>query len=141
MEHGVTEAADVQDVVSLRCLAGSVGLNVDANQLRVGDAVMPNMENYFLYHDYQYQLVSHILVLGFGAMVAGLVYFLLTAQSIMPKYRISSYIGCVVMVSAGLILFTQYQSWEQAFIYVNEDGVTGWLNKSSIQASAEDGVT
>jgi hypothetical protein len=101
---------------------------------------MPNMENYFIYHDYQYQLVSHILVLGFGAMVAGLVYFLLTAQSVMPKYRISSYLGCVVMVSAALILFTQYQSWEQAFIYVNEDGVTGWLNKSSMKATAEDVV-
>ena len=30
VEHGVTEAADVQDVVSLGCLAGSVGLNVQA---------------------------------------------------------------------------------------------------------------
>lgn len=99
---------------------------------------MPNMENYFIYHDYQYQLVSHILVLGFGAMIAGLVYFLLTANSIMPKYRISSYIGCVVMVSAGLILFTQYQSWENAFTYVNDGDVSGWLNPSSVKTLDQD---
>ena len=37
MEHGVTEAADVQDVVSLRCLARSVGQDVDADKLRIGD--------------------------------------------------------------------------------------------------------
>jgi len=76
---------------------------------------MPNMENFFLYEDYQYQLVSHILVFGFGAMVAGLVYFAITASSIHPRYRISNYLGCVVMVSAGLILYTQYNSWTKSF--------------------------
>ena len=39
VEHGVTEAADVQDVVSLGCLAGSIGLDVDADQLWIGNAV------------------------------------------------------------------------------------------------------
>src|SRR4051812_31016399 len=34
IEHGVTEAADVQNVVALRRLHGLVGLQVDANQLR-----------------------------------------------------------------------------------------------------------
>lgn len=89
---------------------------------------MPNMENYFFYEDYQYQLVSHVLVLGFATMVAGLVYFALTIRSILPKYRISSYLGCVVMVSAGLILYTQYQSWDAAFVFVNTGERSGWVN-------------
>ena len=38
MEHRVTEAADVQDVVTLRSLRRTVRLDVDADQLRIGDA-------------------------------------------------------------------------------------------------------
>lgn len=92
---------------------------------------MPNMENYFLYEDYQYQLVSHVLILGVGAMIAGLVYFILTSQSLMPKYRIASYLGCVVMVSAGLILWTQFKSWDETFIYVDDGNRAGWVNQAS----------
>lgn len=100
---------------------------------------MPNMENYFIYQDYQYQLVSHILVLGFGAMMAGLVYFILTSRSLMPKYRISSYLGCVVMVSAGLILWTQYKSWDQAFVYVENGDQSGWVNQEAVGLRPETG--
>ena len=39
VEHGVTEAADVQNVVTVRRLRRGVGLDVNANQLRAGDAV------------------------------------------------------------------------------------------------------
>jgi len=100
---------------------------------------MPNMENYFVYQDFQYQLVSHILVLGVGAMVAGLVYFALTSRSIMPKYRTTSYLGCVVMVSAGLILWTQYKSWDQAFVYVNDGDTSGWVNAAVGETVTESG--
>ena len=100
---------------------------------------MPNMENYLIYDDYQFQLVSHVLVLGFGAMVAGLVYFLVTARQVLPKYRATNYLSAVVMVSAGLILFNQYQSWSEAFVYspvtgesrIENDVINfeaGWVN-------------
>ncbi|MEM6459357.1 MAG: bacteriorhodopsin [Planctomycetota bacterium] len=78
---------------------------------------MPNMENYFAYTSYQWEAVSHILVFGIGATLAGLVYFLATAHLVAPKYRMSSYLSGVVMVSAALILFNQSQSWESNFVY------------------------
>ena len=92
------------------------------------DFVMPNMENYFLYEDYQYQLIAHILVFGFGAMLAGLVYFAITASSVAPKYRMANYLGCVVMVSAALILFTQYKIWNDSFQFGRVGSNTVWFN-------------
>ncbi|MEM1108025.1 MAG: bacteriorhodopsin [Planctomycetota bacterium] len=78
---------------------------------------MPNMENYFAYETYQWEAISHILVFGIGATLAGLVYFLATAHLVAPKYRMSSYLSGVVMVSAALILFNQSQSWDSNFVY------------------------
>jgi len=81
---------------------------------------MPNMENYFAYESYQWEAISQILVFGFACMIAGLVYFLATAYTVAPKYRMSSYLSAVVMVSAALILFNQSQSWDNNFVYDQE---------------------
>jgi len=89
---------------------------------------MPNMENFLVYEDFQYQLVSHVLVLGFGAMLAGLVYFALTSRSVAPKYRLAHYLGCVVMVSAALILYNQYDSWDGAFEFSRSGEAAAWYN-------------
>lgn len=78
---------------------------------------MPNMENYFAYDSFQWEAASQILVFGFACMIAGLVYFLATAYLVAPKYRMSSYLSGVVMVSAALILFNQSQSWDNNFVY------------------------
>ncbi|MEM6854209.1 MAG: bacteriorhodopsin [Planctomycetota bacterium] len=78
---------------------------------------MPNMENYFAYESYQWEAASQILVFGFACMIAGLVYFLATAHMVAPKYRMSSYLSGVVMVSAALILYNQSQSWDNNFVY------------------------
>ncbi|KAA1261089.1 Green-light absorbing proteorhodopsin precursor [Rubripirellula obstinata] len=99
---------------------------------------MSNMENYLVYTDYQFQLISHVLVFGLGAMVAGLIYFAYTVSSTKPKYRTTSYLGSVVMVSAALILWTQYESWTNAFTYVPNvlgEGQGGYVN-----ANMEDGI-
>lgn len=99
---------------------------------------MSNMENYLVYSDSQFQLISHVLVFGLGAMVAGLIYFAYTVSSTKPKYRTSSYLGSVVMVSAALILWTQYQSWSSAFTYIPDvlgDGQGGYVN-----ANMTDGI-
>lgn len=92
---------------------------------------MTNMENYLIYQDFQYQLIAHVLVFGLGAMVAGLIYFAYSIASTAPKYRLTSYLGSVVMVSAALILWTQYQSWVNAFQYVPDaiaEGEGGYVN-------------
>ncbi|MFC7544913.1 bacteriorhodopsin [Plantactinospora sp. GCM10030261] len=74
-----------------------------------------NFENTFSYNVDQYTLVSHVLSLGFAVMAAGLVYFLATRGSIAPRYRFSSVLSAVVMISAFFELFLLYQRWVTAF--------------------------
>lgn len=78
---------------------------------------MENMENLFSYNSVQFDIVRHILTLGVGAQIAGLVYFLMTARESAPKYQLSSVLSAVVMVSAALILFNQQLNWSQAFTW------------------------
>jgi bacteriorhodopsin len=80
------------------------------------------MENFVQYSPMAYDMVSHVLTLGFAVMLAALFYFVLTLRTVAPKYRISSVLSVVVMVSAFLILFAQQQSWANAFTY---DPATG----------------
>lgn len=75
------------------------------------------MENLFTYSPMAYGIVSHILTLGFGVMLAALFYFILTLRNVAPRYRTSNVLSVVVMVSAFLILFFQQQSWYNAFAY------------------------
>jgi bacteriorhodopsin len=63
--------------------------------------------------------VAHILVLGFAAQAAGLVYFLTTLRDIAPRYRIASVLGSIVMVSAFLLLYAQSQNWQNTFVFEN----------------------
>lgn len=78
------------------------------------------MENLFAYTPVQWDIVSHILVFGVGAHVAGFVYFLVTSPQSAPRYRLSSFLSAVVMVSAALILFQQQLSWREAFVFDGE---------------------
>lgn len=81
-----------------------------------------SMENFVQYSPMAYDIVSHTLTLGFAVMLAALFYFVLTIRTVAPRYRISSVLSVVVMVSAFLILFAQQQSWQNGFTY---DPVTG----------------
>jgi len=90
---------------------------------------MENMENFLQYAPFQWDAVSHILVFGVGATVAGLVYFLATAHLVAPKYRTSSYLSAVVMVSAAIILFNQQQSWDQAFVFNGSNWVSSYQHE------------
>ena len=80
-----------------------------------------NLENILSYGVVQWQIVAHILVLGFAAQAAGFVYFISTMKDVSPKYRTASILGAIVMVSAFLLLFAQSQSWQNTFVY--SDGV------------------
>ena len=84
-----------------------------------------NLENMLTYNPVQWQLVAHILVLGFAAQAAGLVYFLTTMKDLAPKYRIASVLGSIVMVSAFLLLLAQSMSWQNTFVLQNDTFVRG----------------
>jgi bacteriorhodopsin len=64
-----------------------------------------------------YQMSAHVLTLGYAIMLAGLLYFVLTIKTVKPKYRISSVLSVVVMVSAFLLLLVQQQNWTSAMVY------------------------
>lgn len=88
-------------------------------------AMIPNIpfENFFVYDPMAYDMVAHVLTLGYASMLAGLLYFALTLKTVSPKYRISSVLSVVVMVSAFLLLYEQSQNWNQAFLYNAADSV------------------
>ncbi len=69
-----------------------------------------------------YQMVAHVLTLGYAVMLAGLFYFILTMKTVAPKYRISSVLSVVVMVSAFLLLYAQSQNWTSSFVFDKEQG-------------------
>lgn len=85
------------------------------------------MENQFSYSPMAYQMVSHVLTLGFAVMLAALFYFILTMRTVAPRYRTSSVLSVVVMVSAFLILYFQQTSWVNAFAY---NSVTGLYERA-----------
>jgi bacteriorhodopsin len=67
-----------------------------------------------------FEVVSHILTLGYAAMAAALFFFILTKNTSLPKYQMSSVISVVVMVSAMLLLYTQKISWTGAYAFNGE---------------------
>ncbi len=64
-----------------------------------------------------FEIVNHILTLGYASMAAALLFFILTKNNCLPKYRMSSVISVVVMVSAFLLLFIQKESWTAAYAF------------------------
>ncbi|MGJ3237386.1 MAG: bacteriorhodopsin [Anaerolineae bacterium] len=64
-----------------------------------------------------YDIVAHTLTVGFSIMLAALFYFVLTIRSVAPRFRVSSVLSVVVMVSAFLILFYQAQAWQNSFAF------------------------
>ncbi len=69
-----------------------------------------------------YQIVAHVLTLGYAVMLAGLFYFILTIKTVAPRYRISSVLSVVVMVSAFLLLYAQAENWTTSFVFDAERG-------------------
>ncbi|WP_177204538.1 bacteriorhodopsin [Hymenobacter arizonensis] len=73
------------------------------------------MENHFIYTSAQFDLITHVLTLGVGAQLGGLLYFLLTRKNSAPRYQLSSVLSIVVMISAALILLNQQINWTSSF--------------------------
>lgn len=76
-------------------------------------------ENTLTYTPLQHDIISHVLTLGYAAQAAGFAYFVLSSSNIAQRYRLSSTLSAVVMVSAFLELFQLYQSWNNAFTYID----------------------
>lgn len=81
---------------------------------------MLNMENFLTYTPAQFDIVRHILTLGFAAHLAAFVYFALNLKQVAPRYRTCGILSMVVMVSAFLILLQQSMNWTQTFKYDGE---------------------
>ena len=76
---------------------------------------MPNYENFLVYEHWQYDVIRHLFAFTVACFAAGLVYFIVTANQIAPRYRLSAYISGVVMVSAALEVFNLWLLWNQTF--------------------------
>ncbi len=70
-----------------------------------------------------FELVNHVLTVGYAAMGAALLYFILTKNDNAPQYRMSSVLSVVVMISAFILLFQQQQSWAAAYAFTGEEYV------------------
>ncbi|WP_194775423.1 bacteriorhodopsin [Pararhodonellum marinum] len=74
------------------------------------------------FNEMAYQMVAHVLTLGYAVMLAGLFYFILTIKTVAPRYRTSSVLSVVVMVSAFLLLYAQAENWTSSFVFDKEQG-------------------
>ncbi|SFR34968.1 Bacteriorhodopsin-like protein [Robiginitalea myxolifaciens] len=92
----------------------------------MNETINANFENFIGltegYSEMAYQMVSHVLTLGYAVMLAGLLYFVLTLRTVSPKYRMSNILSGVVMVSAFLLLFAQAGNWTSSFQFNAEAG-------------------
>ena len=76
---------------------------------------MTNIENLYSYTPAQYEGIDHLLTMGVGAHIAALFFFFVVSRFVAPNYRIATALSGIVMVSAGLILFSQTGLWEETF--------------------------
>ncbi|MEM1333986.1 MAG: bacteriorhodopsin, partial [Actinomycetota bacterium] len=74
-----------------------------------------SFENLFSYTATQYEIVLSVFTLTAAVFAACLVYSISTAKSIAPRYRLTSYLTGVVMVSAFLELGLLAFQWAGAF--------------------------
>lgn len=78
---------------------------------------MINYENFFQYEYWQYELIRHAFSFTVAVFAASLIYFAMSAKSVIPRFRNTAYISAVVMVSAFLELGALWFMWNGAFAY------------------------
>ncbi|MDJ0961185.1 MAG: bacteriorhodopsin [Acidimicrobiia bacterium] len=87
-----------------------------------------SFENLFSYSAVQFEIVLSVFTLTAAVFAAVLVYSLATAKSIAPRYRLTSYLTGVVMVSATIELGLLALRWNSAFTWNGEEyTLTGGL--------------
>ncbi len=81
---------------------------------------MTNIENLFDYSPVQFEGIHHLLTMGVGAHFAALIFFILVSKFVSPRYRVATALSCIVMVSAGFILYGQSNLWFDSFAFNGE---------------------
>ncbi|MEO0785481.1 MAG: bacteriorhodopsin [Pseudomonadota bacterium] len=76
---------------------------------------MPNYENFIAFDYWQYEVIRHAFSLTFAVFAAALVYFGMSAKSVVPRFRNTAYISAVVMVSAFLEIVALWYLWNVNF--------------------------
>lgn len=84
-----------------------------------------SFENLFSYSPTQYEIVFGVFTLTAAVFAACLVYSLVTAGSISPRYRLTSYLTAVVMVSAFFELGWLAVRWDSVFSFNGTAYVVG----------------
>jgi bacteriorhodopsin len=69
------------------------------------------LENVLTYSPLQYQLISHLLIIGVSAQAAGFVYFVTSSKRSLSRFQPSSNLSAIVMTSAFLLLLWQLIGW------------------------------
>lgn len=80
-----------------------------------------SFENLYSYSPTQFEIVLGVFSLTAAVFAAVLVYSLATAKSIAPRYRLTSYLTGVVMVSATLELGFLALRWNNAFSWNGDE--------------------
>lgn len=78
-----------------------------------------NIENMVMLTTQQYTLGSLILMVSYGACFAFILYFLMSAQNLAPRYRLVPVLSAVVMASAGLSLLQEFELWKASYAFVD----------------------
>ena len=83
------------------------------------DSALSSFANIVTLTSQQYQLVSLILMVSYGAFFAFVLFFAMSAQNLAPRYRLVPILSAVVMVSAGISLLQEFSLWKESYAFVD----------------------
>ena len=83
------------------------------------DSALSGVANIITLTSQQYQLVSLILMVSYGAFFAFVLFFAMSAQNLAPRYRLVPILSAVVMVSAGISLLQEFSLWKESYAFVD----------------------
>ena len=83
------------------------------------DSALSGVANIITLTSQQYQLVSLILMVSYGAFFAFVLFFAMSAQNLAPRYRLVPILSAVVMVSAGISLLQEFSLWKESYAFID----------------------
>ena len=83
------------------------------------DSALSSFANIVTLTSQQYQLVSLILMVSYGAFFAFVLFFAMSAQNLAPRYRLVPILSAVVMVSAGISLLQEFSLWKESYAFID----------------------
>ena len=83
------------------------------------DSALSGVANIITLTSQQYQLVSLILMVSYGAFFAFILFFVMSAHNLAPRYRLVPILSAVVMASAGISLLQEFSLWKESYAFVD----------------------